>query len=70
MKEEYQQNHYPVDDKQQELFDTIQLEYDTMISYYKQFDIEGWILDKEEKGVTLEYKVFEEDQQIAIRISS
>ena len=70
MKEEYQQNHYPVDCKQQELFDTIQLEYDTMISYYKQFDIEGWILDKEEKGVTLEYKVFEEDQQIAIRISS
>lgn len=27
-------------------------------------------MDKQEKGVTLEYKVFEEEKQIAIRIES
>lgn len=57
-------------DNQKELFSTISLEYDTMMSFYKQFDMEGWIKDKEEKGVTLEYKIFEEEKQIAIRIQS
>ena len=39
-----------------------------MIDFYQQFDQEGWIFDKEEKGITLEYKMFEEEKQIAIRI--
>lgn len=40
------------------LFDTIELEYKTMINFYKEFDQDGWIFDKAEKGVTLEYKIF------------
>lgn len=30
-----------------------------MIEFYQQFDQDGWILDKVEKGVSLEYKLFE-----------
>lgn len=41
-----------------------------MIGFYRQFDQEGWIMDLDENGVTLEYKIFEEDKQIAIRIVS
>lgn len=40
------------------------------MSFYRQFDLEGWVADKEEKGVKLEYKLFEEEKQIAIRITS
>ena len=49
---------FPLKDNQKDLFDTIELEYNTMIEFYKQFDQDGWILDKVEKGVSLEYKLF------------
>ena len=39
-----------------------------MMEFYVQFDQEGWVFDKEENGVTLEYKIFEAEKQIAIRI--
>ena len=45
-------------EEQKSLFSTIDLEYDTMIGFYVQFDMDGWIFDKEEDGVTLEYKIF------------
>ena len=53
LKEKYIEEKFPIQDNQQDLFDTIQLEYDTMISFYNQFDQDGWVLDKEEKGVRL-----------------
>lgn len=30
-----------------------------MVSFYVQFDQQGWIFDKEEDGVTLHYKMYE-----------
>lgn len=30
------------------------------MDFYVQFDQEGWEFDREEDGVTLEFKVFEE----------
>ena len=54
--------------KQKELLETIEIEYENMIDFYKQFDSEGWIFDKQEKGVKLQYKMYEEEKQIAIKI--
>jgi hypothetical protein len=39
-----------------------------MEDFYKEFDEPGWIFDKEDEGVRLEYKIYEEEKQIAIRI--
>lgn len=29
-----------------------------MMSFYKEFDHKGWIFDKEENGISLEYKIY------------
>lgn len=39
-----------------------------MTSFYNQFDLGDWIFDREANGITLEYKIYEEEKQIAIRI--
>jgi hypothetical protein len=40
-----------------------------MTSFYEEFDKPGWEFDKEDNGITLEYKVYEEEKMIAIRIN-
>lgn len=40
-------SNYPLNENQKNLFSTIELEYNTMMSFYNQFDLEGWIFDKE-----------------------
>lgn len=37
---------YEITAEQANIFQTIDLEYNTMISFYKQFDMEGWVFDK------------------------
>ena len=51
-----------------ELVNKITEEYMFMNNLYDEFDKEGWELDKSDKGITLEYKVYEAEKQIAIRI--
>lgn len=53
----------------QELVDKITLEYTSMIDYYAEFDKGQWQFDKEEKGIKLEYKIYEQEKMVAIRIS-
>lgn len=55
-------------EKHSKLVDIICQEYATMEGFYKEFDEPGWIFDKEDEGVRLEYKIYEEEKQIAIRI--
>lgn len=42
----------------QQLIDTITSEYMQMSEFYEQFDKPGWVFDKQDKGITLEYKVY------------
>lgn len=53
----------------QQLIDTITSEYMQMSEFYQQFDKPGWVFDKQDKGITLEYKVYEQQKMIAIRIN-
>ena len=39
-----------------------------MTKFYEEFDRPGWILDKEENGICLEYKMNEKQKEISIRI--
>lgn len=41
-----------------------------MINFYKEFDQEGWEFDKEENGTSLQYKVFEAEKQIGVRVTA
>lgn len=56
--------------EKKELFSTIELEYNTMINFYKQFDQEGWEVDKQENGTVLEYKLFEQEKQVGVRVTA
>ena len=41
-----------------------------MDNFYQELDKDGWIFDKEEDGISLFYKMYEAQKQIAIKIES
>ena len=41
-----------------------------MINFYSFFGGQGWIKDTEQQNIKMDYKVYEEEKTIAIRISA
>ena len=41
-----------------------------MVKFFSYFDSNEWIFDKEENGIKMEYRVFEEERTIAVRMEA
>lgn len=41
-----------------------------MNHYYQFFNEPGYTLDKEEKGVSMYYKLYEETKEVAVRVEA
>lgn len=46
----------------------VEEEYNMMTHYYQFFEEPGYIFDKEEKGVQMLYKVYEDSNEVSVRV--
>lgn len=48
----------------------VEEEYNMMTHYYQFFEEPGYIFDKEEKGVQMLYKVYEDSNEVSVRVEA
>lgn len=57
-------------EEKKDIMRKVEEEYNMMTHYYQFFEEPGYIFDKEEKGVQMLYKVYEDSNEVSVRVEA